>query len=321
MLKRLCYLFVYLIGCTSVVILGYTLVLHHIEGDNKSQLITSTHPIEKPRHGALIGNAIDPSAIHPTNILLEKYNEYDVKTRLLREKIQRLTAHSFIGTNEDEAEELQHRRRLQQESGTITTIATELHTETTRHVHIFYSAPVNWYQVTNSTHLREPDGIGTESNQLEFHTLNTVFYPMLGLYTISTKILEHHCRNIQQIGIDVIIVGWQPEKSLEMVRHLLNFAHKYHPGRLMVAIEVESFTGRTARTVRAAFEMFHREFLWSHPALYRVWAQSKRVYLPMIYVRDAFEVTDVDWATVLTKKGSDTIRNTSYDAVLIGHVR
>lgn len=336
-MKRSCYVLVYLIGCTSVVIIGYSLILHHIEGDNKvtttnnqqtaSQL--ATRPIEKPRI-TNVGLGINGNLAPVTNILLEKYNEFDVKSRLLREKIQRLTANSFIGKNEDEVEE-QHRYHQQQHEDDEEqqqqhhhhhhyTITSQRNVST-KNIHIFYNAPVNWYQATNTTHLRDADG-ATESNQIEVNTLNSMFYPMLGIYTISTKILETHFRNIQQMGIEVIIFTWNTEKSIELLKHILNYVKKYYAaGKLTVAIEIDVYAGRTADTIRNAFELFHREFIWSHPALYRVFVASQDKYLPMIYIRESWQISDTDWLTIFSPKGSNTVRKTIYDGIFIGHVR
>lgn len=340
-MKRTCYVFVYLIGCTSVIIIAYSLVLHHIEGDNKVSnngqqtaiLATATRPIEKPRTNNI---GINGNLIPVENILLEKYNDFDVKSRLLREKIQRLTANSFIGKNEDEVEQYRYHQQQQHNIPNDNDdddddanhshhhhnyISTSQRNISTKNIHIFYKAPVNWYQATNTTHLRDVDG-ATETNQIEVNTLNSIFYPMLGLYTISTKILETHFRNIQQMGIEVIIFTWNPEKSIELLKHILNYVKKYYPAeKLTVALEIDVYAGRTADTIRNAFELFHREFIWSHPALYRVYVASQDKYLPMIYIREAWHISDVDWATVFSPKGSNTIRKTNYDGIFIGHVR
>lgn len=334
--NRLCYLFIYLIGCTSVIIIAYCLVLHHIEGDRKVTTASSTHPIEKPRIAyAVLAADGDESVhhvpyLHPTNILLEKYNEHDVKTRLLRDKIQRLTANSFLGMHADEAEQQQQYSHSHNHQQTVV----PQKNESTRHVHLFYSAPVRWTTNKNGTtiHLRTAtDDTATETNLLEVHTLNSVFYPMLGLYTITTRILEQHCRNIEQLGTDVIVVGWRPTTPIDIIRHLLNYVKKYHERRLSIAIEIDLSSGdgpttTTARTgsvvdaVRDSFALFHREFIWSHPSLYRVFVQSKGASLPMVYVREAYAEPDaMEWAKLF--KGTASIRGTNLDAVIIGHIR
>lgn len=315
----MCYMLVYLIGCTSVIIIGYCLVLHHIEGDRKvassgqKSLTTSTDTIEKSRFNNFRNGA--PVVAPGTNIMLEKYNEFDVKSRLLRDKIERLTENSFIGTNDDEVEI--HRR-----ANDVDKQGSYPHRNmSTKNVHIFYSAPVNWYQKLNSTYLRDITGTATETNQLEVHTLNTVFYPMLGIYTISTNILEHHFRNIEQLGIDVVIVTWNPEKSLDLLRHILNFVKKYYQGKMYVAIEIDAYDGRTAESVLSMIKLLYKEFVWSHPALYRVYVASKSKYLPMVYVREAFAISEIHWMNILGPQGGSTVRETAYDAVFIGHVR
>ena len=240
---------------------------------------------------------------------VEKYNDFQVKSRLLREKIKRLEG----GYNKQVDENLEHIEN----SGAH-------HNVTTKNVHIFYSAPVNWYsRASNLTHMRGRMGEEINPNLFQVNSLNTVFYPLLGIYTINTKILEIHFRNIWQMGIQVIIVTWRPnDRSTELLKHILNFAKKYYEDRIQVAIEIDAYEGRDVFTIKNDIKYWHTEFIWSHPALYRVYVQSKNDYLPMIYIRDAFHGESGAWQYLFaTERYSKySLRRTVHDGVFIGHV-
>lgn len=144
-MKRLCTVLLYLIGCTSVVILGYSLLLHHIVGDQKSSggssaghLPSATHPIERPRTANLEDQQRLVDSQHSSNVLVDRYNDHEFKLRSVKEKIDRLT---FIGHNEDEAERAAAASHHQPKQLTTNV--------TTQHVHIFYRAPVAWYKTSD----------------------------------------------------------------------------------------------------------------------------------------------------------------------------
>lgn len=138
-MKRFCTVLLYLIGCTSIVILGYSLLLHHIVGDQKStgsagagHLPLATHPIERPRTAVSFEDQL-AAETGQSNLVVDRYNDHEFKLRSVREKIDRLT---FVGHNQDEAERAasEHHVHHQPQQNV-----------TTQHVHIFYRAPVPWY--------------------------------------------------------------------------------------------------------------------------------------------------------------------------------
>lgn len=300
-MKRTTYAAVYLIGTTLFIFATYSIVVHRYD-DDKSINNLLAHPIEKPRTNENNLPAISESPI--TNVVLEKYNDFDVKSRLLREKIQMLQSNS-VG-------------RLP--SSSMDGEANTARNRSTKNVHIFYSAPVQWYKPYNTSIVRDT------SATIEINELNSVFYPLLGVYSTTNKILEHHLNTIKRLGINVIIFTWKPSsnspiESIDLLKNILNFVKKYFDSEIQVALEIDSYAGRTVESIRNILTMLDGEYVWSHPGLYRVHIHSKNAFLPMIYIRDAYQISDEEWSKIFSFRGIGTVRNTIYDAVFIGHVR
>ncbi len=300
-MKRVMYAAVYLIGSTLFIFATYSIVIHRYE-DDKSINNLLAHPIEKPRTNENHLLAISESPI--TNVLLEKYNDFEVKSRMLREKIKMLQSNS-----------VERSPSIHHQSDSFTAL-----NRSTKNIHIFYSAPVQWYKPYNSSIVRDI------SATIEINELNSIFYPMLGLYTTTNKILEHHLNNIKRLGINVIILTWKPSvnnpgESVDLLKNILNFVKKYFDSEIQVALEIDSYPGRTVESIRNILTMFHREYMWSHPGLYRVHVNSKNAFLPMVYIREAYQISDEEWFKLFSVRGIGSVRNTIYDAVFIGHVR
>lgn len=298
-MKRILYASVYLAGTTLFIYATYSIVVHRYE-DEKSINNLLSHPIEKPRTNENHLLAVSESPI--TNVLLEKYNDFEVKSRLLREKIKMLQSNSV------------------ERSPNINSESSVALNRSTKNIHIFYSAPVQWYKPYNTSIVKDT------SATIEINELNSVFYPMLGVYTTTNKILEHHLNNIKHIGINVIILTWKPSsnlpgESIDLLKNILNFVKKHYDSELQVALEIDSYPGRTVESVRNILTLLHREYLWSHPGLYRVHVLSKNAFLPMVYIRDAYQISDEEWFKIFSVRGIGSVRSTIYDAVFIGHVR
>lgn len=359
-LRKITILLILLTICTAAAIVGYTFLLHHLVGSGggssggtsfvsntnkdffhatndlltlsgRSSAIlhsTSSRPIEKPIIGIIgYNNEHDTNlnsadvAVPASKLIPEKYNEF--RSRSIREKMQQISSKTDL-----DRFNLKKSEQIKPQLLPVNF--------TTKNIHIFYSAPVNWYQRQSSTNAGTQTFIytqlGSSINSLSAtnaiasatssNLLNINFQPMLGIYTISTKILTKHFKNICDMGIGVIIVTWRPEpQPTEMLKQIMNFVKQYHLGKLSVAIEIDAYAGRTAYSVRSNIELLHREFIWSHPALYRVFSMTKGKYLPMVYVKDVGEIAYQEWTNVLSAKVDDTIRKSIYDGVFIGHIR
>lgn len=154
------------------------------------------------------------------------------------------------------------------------------------------------------------------------HPLNSVFYPLLGVYSITTKVLDIHFRNIYEAGIQVIVVNWSPNQSLDLIKHMMNYAKKTYDSRLSIAIELAPYVGRTAQSIRADLQRLRDEFVWAHPAMYRVQVVSRAGdWLPMVYVQGACGIDSDQWADVLGAKRAGSVRRSAVDAIFIGEVR
>lgn len=298
-MKRIIYASVYIAGITLVIFATYNIIIHRYD-DDKSINNLLAHPIERPRTNENHLLAISESPI--TNILLEKYNDFEVKSRMLREKIKMLQSNSVERPPSLNSENIVPLNR------------------STKNIHIFYCAPVQWYKPYNTSIVRDTGAT------VEINELNSVFYPMLGVYTTTNKVLEHHFNNIKRIGINVIILTWKPSmnipgESIDLLKNILNFVKKYHDSELQVALEIDSYPGRTVESVRNILTMLHREYLWSHPGIYRVHVHSKNAFLPMVYIREAYQISDEEWFKIFSVRGIGSVRNTIYDAVFVGHVR
>lgn len=300
LMKRFIYGSLYLVVLAIVIFATYSIVIRPYN-DEKSINTLFAHPIEKPRINENHLLAISETPI--TNILLEKYNDFEVKSRMLRERIRLLQSSSVERPPLTNSEIITPKNR------------------STKNIHIFYSAPIQWYKPYNTTNL-----IGDTTATIEINELNTIFYPQLGAYTTSNSILEHHFNNIKRIGINVIILTWKPSsniqgESIELLRNILNFIKKNYDSELKVALEIDSWTGRTVESIRNTLIMLHREYLWSHSGLYRVHIASKNAFFPMVYIREAYQISEEEWFKVFSVRGTESVRNTIYDGVFVGHVR
>lgn len=134
--------------------------------------------------------------------------------------------------------------------------------------------------------------------------------------------LDIHFRNIYQSGIQVIVVNWAPSQSLELIKHMMNYAKKSYDSKIWISLELAPYDGRSAQSVRADLQRLRDEFVWAHPAMYRVRVASRKgEWLPMVYIQGACAIDSDQWAEVLGAKRVGTVRRSSVDAVFIGEVR
>lgn len=229
--------------------------------------------------------------------VIEKYHEGNMRSRFIREKIMRLTSNNV----KSGASQLN-----------ISATARFL----TRNVHIFYSIPVNWYQI-NSSQTETSEMRQLNSMQIKQHQPNIVFYPMLGLYKIDSKIIAHHLENIRKLGTTVLIVTWSPQFQHSLLVYLLNELLKQ---KLQLAIEIDDYPNRTVHSIFNDLDYFYKEFWW-HEAFYKVYTTKKRKFMPMFYVRNVAALPAIDWSQLLSLNGVISLRRSLHDAVFIGHIR
>lgn len=243
-------------------------------------------------------------------IIPEKYNEGELRHRMIRDKIKILTNIGGAGgvagiDTPDQHSNINQVARLY-----------------TKNVHIFYSFPVHWYgqpqDVDHPNHtssVRDLDG-----SQLSPHIgrkPRIIFYPKVGLYQPEIQVIEKHLRDIQNLGTNVLIVTWSPQMPQYQLRFLLDAVGKHG---LQVALEIDAYANRTPASILNDMNFLYREY-WFHDAFYKVMALSRKRMMPIVYIRDADAIADQEWWNLLSYSGPISIRRSLYNAIFIGHIR
>ena len=139
------------------------------------------------------------------------------------------------------------------------------------------------------------------------------FYPVLGAYSNNDpETIDKHMQWIKNSNVGVIIISWWGQKSWEEdpVPLILEKAKKYG---LKVGWHIEPYLGRTAASVKKDIEYIINTY-GSSPAFYRDVNHGNK---PIFYIYDSYRISENDWATVLSPAGTDTIRGTQYDSIVI----
>lgn len=140
------------------------------------------------------------------------------------------------------------------------------------------------------------------------------FYPAGGLYSSnSLKDTLTHMEQMKAAGVGVVAVTWWGRDSFTDKALPVVFSAAEQAG-LKVCFHIEPFSGRNAATTRDALEYLLGRF-GEHPALYRDAARGNR---PWAYVYDSYLTPAEEWATILAADGTQTIRGTRLDTVMIG---
>lgn len=231
----------------------------------------------------------------------EKYDEHKLKTRLIQEKIENLKNHHQLSNQDPEEEHV---------------IADAV----TNAIHIFYTAPVPWYKTRKPPLTKE---ILNDSNVTQSVTttratpkiLNSAFYPALGLYKSTREIFETHFENIRNCGVGVLILSLTGKASeLDVARMILNVAPKFN---LSITFEI-TVAGNQSQVYLQQQLKDVRSF-YKYPGFLKVYSQSRRVPVPVIYISNAYKLMDSLAARAFCKS-SDSLRST-LDAFYIGHIR
>ena len=140
------------------------------------------------------------------------------------------------------------------------------------------------------------------------------FYPALGCYSANDpRVLDEHARQLRQAGVGVICASWWGKDTFtdRALPALFRAAEK---AGLKINFHLEPFPGRNATTTRAAIAYLIEKFGGS-PACHRLSSHGNR---PVFFVYDSYKTPAKEWATVLSKEGLQTLRETASDAVVIG---
>ncbi len=138
------------------------------------------------------------------------------------------------------------------------------------------------------------------------------FYPALDPYSsYDTTTLATHMDMLEDAGIQAIFLTWWGQTDFTAGNIPLILQAAQQKG-IKVGFQIEPYGGRSASTVRADIVHILQTY-GSHPAFYRTtngW--------PLFFIYDSYLIPATDWANLLTDAGSQTIRNTADDALVIG---
>jgi alpha-mannan endo-1,2-alpha-mannanase / glycoprotein endo-alpha-1,2-mannosidase len=139
------------------------------------------------------------------------------------------------------------------------------------------------------------------------------FFPQLGTYSNSDTLLTRkHMQMIEKAGIGNIVLTWWGKESF-MAKSVGVIMDEAAKKGITISFHIEPFGGRNAQTTRDAV-VYLIDTYGKHPAFYRSGKHGK----PFFFIYDSYLTPEVEWATLLQPDGKITIRQTAYDAVMIG---
>jgi glycoprotein endo-alpha-1,2-mannosidase len=166
---------------------------------------------------------------------------------------------------------------------------------------IHWAHPVMKSSPTDTTSGFIPGGNNISSN----------FYPQLGAYssTDSATVVKH-MQMLQSARIGVIVLTWWDKTNfgIQSVPLIMNEAAR---AGIKVCFHIEPYHGRNAESTRENIRAIIDQY-GNHPALYKIKGK------PMFFVYDSYLTKAEEWAELLRADGKISIRNTAYDAVMIG---
>ena len=140
------------------------------------------------------------------------------------------------------------------------------------------------------------------------------FYPSLGCYSVNDpNVLREHMRQLRQAGVGVLCASWWGRNTFTD-RALPALFKAAEEAGVKVNFHIEPFPGRSATTTREAIEYLTGKF-GSSPACHRLAGSGNK---PVFFVYDSYLIPAAQWATVLGKGGTNTVRGSASDAVVIG---
>ncbi|XP_004011314.2 glycoprotein endo-alpha-1,2-mannosidase [Ovis aries] len=147
------------------------------------------------------------------------------------------------------------------------------------------------------------------------------FYPELGSYSSrDPSVIETHMKQMYSASIGVLALSWYPpdlndengEPTDNLVPTILDKAHKYN---LKVTFHIEPYKNRDDKNMYKNVKYIIDKY-GNHPAFYRYKTKNGNA-LPMFYIYDSYITASQKWANLLTSSGSQSIRNSPYDALFI----
>ncbi|MDR3217701.1 MAG: alpha-mannosidase [Dysgonamonadaceae bacterium] len=139
----------------------------------------------------------------------------------------------------------------------------------------------------------------------------TNFFPELGTYSCTdTVVISRHIQMLKQAKIEIIVLTWWNihDFGYQSVPLIMDEAAK---NNLKVCFHIEPFSGRNALTTRENMVNIIDRYE-NHPAFYRLNGK------PLFFIYDSYLTKAEEWASLLRPEGKISVRNTLYDAIMIG---
>jgi len=155
--------------------------------------------------------------------------------------------------------------------------------------------------------------IETQFNYPGDDNIGANFYPQLGCYRSNDDtVIQQHMIQMKNAGIDAACVSWWGKDSFEdnTIPLILEIADQYD---IKICFHIEPFEDRNAHTTKDAIVYLIDQY-GDHPAFFRDKRFDNR---PLFYIYDSYLTSADDWASILDRSGSNTIRDTKYDALVI----
>jgi glycoprotein endo-alpha-1,2-mannosidase len=229
-------------------------------------------------------------------IIPEKYDERIVKNRVMQEKVQQLASNSKVESV------------VKQQIPDVFSMNKDLmiYNRTMKNVHIFYYHNIKWFKDDDSK------------------IFNTAFHPKIGFYNHSMDIMRAHFHDIRLCGVGVIIFNWHPKNpelndNFDRILDMVNENYTNPNNSIKLAIQIDDYQDRTIESIRNNIKFVVDNFS-ANQNFYKVYSTKRHRLLPIFYIKNAFNIKELDWAKLLSKNGILTIRNTMYDALIIAHI-
>jgi glycoprotein endo-alpha-1,2-mannosidase len=140
------------------------------------------------------------------------------------------------------------------------------------------------------------------------------FYPSLGCYSINDPgLIRLHMHQLRQAGVGALCVSWWGRDTFTD-RALPGLFKAAEEAGLKINFHIEPFPGRDAITTREAISYLIGKFGKS-PACHRLATRGNK---PVFFIYDSYKIPAKEWATVLRKEGTNSIRGSDTDSIVIG---
>lgn len=143
------------------------------------------------------------------------------------------------------------------------------------------------------------------------NNISSNYFPKIGPYSSTDSVtIASHMQMLKVARIGVIVLTWwnKADFGLQSVPLIMKEAAKVG---IKVCFHIEPFGGRNAETTKQSIKSIVDTY-GDHPAFYRMNGK------PLFFIYDSYLTKPEEWATLLHPQGKISIRNTPYNAIMIG---